>query len=163
MTARSNHRLEFERRWEVGPVERNRLPLTPAVRSSMRMIISAVCKWPWYPEGSRPHRTSANLRYVWAFDRGGGTSRFPVIAPGVTFDSVLSVTIGPPLSGLVNRLVGGGTTSLPASAIDIAGATITVDVEDPPTRDMARLRLADHRIRRTLPCLLAFHLVSEVG
>jgi hypothetical protein len=37
--------------------------------------------------------TSGSL-YVLGLDRGEGTSRFPVIAPGVLFDEVLAVTGG---------------------------------------------------------------------
>jgi len=74
-----------------------------------------------------PIGTGANDRYVWGFDRGQGTARFGAIAPGVLFDSVVVVTAGTP-GGAVNRLVGGGSTALPASAVKISGATITVDV-----------------------------------
>ncbi len=71
--------------------------------------------------------TGANTRYVWGFDRGAGTARFGAIATGVIFDSVVIVTVGTP-GATVNRLVGGGSTTLGAAAVTISGASILVDV-----------------------------------
>ena len=75
----------------------------------------------------KPIGTGANTRYVWGFDRGAGTARFGAIATGVLFDSVVVVTVGTP-GAAVNRLVGGGSTALPASAVNISGNNIQVDV-----------------------------------
>jgi hypothetical protein len=62
--------------------------------------------------------------YVLGLDRGAGTARFPVIAPGVLFDEVLAVTG----SGVatVRDLIAGTATTLPANATTISGDILTV-------------------------------------
>lgn len=78
--------------------------------------------------------TTAGALYVWGVDRGAGTARFGALAPGVTFDSVVSLTatrdaagnlVG---SGTVNRLFEGGSTALGAGDVVISGNTITASV-----------------------------------
>ena len=78
--------------------------------------------------------TTAGALYVWGVDRGAGTARFPTLAPGVTFDSVVSLQavrdatgalVG---AGTVTLIVGGGSTTLTASDVLISGNTITATV-----------------------------------
>lgn len=78
--------------------------------------------------------TTAGALYVWGVDRGAGTARFPTLAPGVTFDSVVSLqavrdATGALLgAGTVNLIVGGGSTTLSASDVLISGNTISATV-----------------------------------
>jgi hypothetical protein len=69
--------------------------------------------------------TTPGSLYVLGLDRGAGTSRFPVIAPGVLFDEVLAVTGGG--AATVRDLIAGTATTLPASATTIAGDSLTVN------------------------------------
>lgn len=62
--------------------------------------------------------------YVLGLDRGAGTARFPVIAPGVLFDEVLAVT-GRGVA-TVRDLIAGTATTLPGSATTISGDILTV-------------------------------------
>lgn len=71
-----------------------------------------------------PVGTTAGSLYVLGFDRGAGTSRFPVIAPGVLFDEVLAVT-GTGVA-TVRDLIAGTATTLPGSATAISGNLLTV-------------------------------------
>jgi hypothetical protein len=75
--------------------------------------------------------------YVLGLDRGAGTSRFPVIAPGVLFDEVLAVT-GTGVA-TVRDLIAGTATTLPAGATTIAGdsLTVTFPVSLAPSRGLA--------------------------
>jgi hypothetical protein len=68
--------------------------------------------------------TTAGSLYVLGFDRGRGTSRFPVIAPGVLFDEVLAVTGGGVAT--VRDLISGTATTLPAGATTISGDILSV-------------------------------------
>jgi hypothetical protein len=70
--------------------------------------------------------TTAGSLYVLGFDRGRGTSRFPVIAPGVLFDEVLSVT-GAGVA-TVRDLLSGTATVLPSSAVNIIGNSLSVAI-----------------------------------
>ena len=78
--------------------------------------------------------TTAGALYVWGVDRGAGTARFPTLAPGVTFDSVISLQAVRDASGAltgagtVNLIVGGGSSTLTASDVLISGSTITATV-----------------------------------
>lgn len=71
-----------------------------------------------------PVGTTAGSLFVLGLDRGAGTSRFPVIAPGVLFDEVLAVT-GAGVA-TVRDLIAGTATTLPAGATTIAGDSLTV-------------------------------------
>jgi hypothetical protein len=71
-----------------------------------------------------PVGTTAGSLYVLGLDRGAGTSRFPVIAPGVLFDEVLAVTGGGVAT--VRDLIAGTATTLSAGATTIAGDILTV-------------------------------------
>jgi hypothetical protein len=71
-----------------------------------------------------PVGTTAGSLYVLGLDRGAGTSRFPVIAPGVLFDEVLAVTGGGVAT--VRDLISGTATTLPAGATTITGDFLTV-------------------------------------
>lgn len=71
-----------------------------------------------------PVGTTAGSLFVLGLDRGAGTSRFPVIAPGVLFDEVLAVT-GAGVA-TVRDLIAGTATTLPAAATTIAGDILTV-------------------------------------
>jgi hypothetical protein len=71
-----------------------------------------------------PVGTTAGSLYVLGLDRGKGTARFPVIAPGVLFDEVLAVTGAG--SATVRDLVSGAATTLPADAVTISGDILTV-------------------------------------
>jgi hypothetical protein len=62
--------------------------------------------------------------YVLGLDRGAGTPRFPVIAPGVLFDEVLAVTGNGVAT--VRDLIAGTATTLPANSTTISGDLITV-------------------------------------
>jgi hypothetical protein len=63
--------------------------------------------------------------YVLGLDRGAGTARFPVIAPGVLFDEVLAVTGGGVAT--VRDLIAGTAITLPAGATAISGNSLTVN------------------------------------
>jgi len=70
--------------------------------------------------------TTAGAFYVWGVDRGRGasTSSFAAIGlPNVIFDTV--VILRPDGTGSVNRLGGGGSSTLSAGAITILGNTIS--------------------------------------
>ena len=71
-----------------------------------------------------PVGVTAGSLYVLGLDRGAGTPRFPVIAPGVLFDEVLAVTGGGVAT--VRDLIGGTATTLSAGATTISGDLITV-------------------------------------
>jgi hypothetical protein len=71
-----------------------------------------------------PVGTTAGSLYVLGLDRGAGTSRFPVIAPGVLFDEVLAVTGGGVAT--VRDLIAGTATTLSAGATTISGDNLTV-------------------------------------
>ena len=73
-----------------------------------------------------PVGTTAGSLYVLGFDRGRGTSRFPVIAPDVLFDEVLSVT-GAGVA-TVRDLLSGASTVLPSSAVNIRGNNLNVAI-----------------------------------
>ena len=75
--------------------------------------------------GNIPTSGSTAL-YVFGFNRGQGTARFATLAPGVLFDSV--VTLRPDTTVSVNRLVGGGTTAFAAGAAAVSGARITATI-----------------------------------
>jgi uncharacterized protein YhjY with autotransporter beta-barrel domain len=62
--------------------------------------------------------------YIWGLQRGQGTARFGPVAPGVLFDSVVSITPGGVTS--VRDLVSGAAVNLPASATVINGNKISV-------------------------------------
>lgn len=62
--------------------------------------------------------------YVLGLNRGAGTARFPVIAPGVLFDEVLAVTGNGVAT--VRDLIAGTATTLPANATTISGDILTV-------------------------------------
>lgn len=81
--------------------------------------------------------TTAGSLYVLGLDRGAGTSRFPLIAPGVLFDEVLAVTGGGVAT--VRDLIAGTATTLAASATTINGAILTVSfpVSLAPSRGFA--------------------------
>jgi hypothetical protein len=68
--------------------------------------------------------TTSGSLYVLGLDRGAGTSRFPVIAPGVLFDEVLAVTGGGVAT--VRDLIAGTATTLPGCATTISGDLLTV-------------------------------------
>lgn len=70
--------------------------------------------------------TTPGVLYVFGVDRGMGTARFGALAPGVLFDSV--VVLRADGTGTVNRIVGGGSTTLAASDVIISGDTITARV-----------------------------------
>lgn len=70
--------------------------------------------------------TTPGSLYVLGFDRGRGTSRFPVIAPGVLFDEVLSVT-GTGIA-TVRDLLSGSSTVLPSSAVNFSGNNLSVAI-----------------------------------
>lgn len=71
-----------------------------------------------------PIGTTAGSLYVLGLDRGAGTSRFPVIAPGVLFDEVLAVT-GAGVA-TVRDLIAGTATTLSADATTITGDVLSV-------------------------------------
>jgi hypothetical protein len=71
-----------------------------------------------------PVGTTAGSLYVLGLDRGAGTSRFPLIAPGVLFDEVLAVTGGGVAT--VRDLIGGTATTLAAGATTITGDILSV-------------------------------------
>jgi hypothetical protein len=71
-----------------------------------------------------PVGSTTGSLFVLGLDRGAGTSRFPVIAPGVLFDEVLAVT-GAGVA-TVRDLIAGTATTLPAGATTIAGDSLTV-------------------------------------
>lgn len=73
-----------------------------------------------------PIRTTPGALFVWGIDRGRGTARFPTLAPGVTFDSVVS--INPTGTTRVTDLVSGLGTDLPSSAVTISGSSLSVVV-----------------------------------
>lgn len=62
--------------------------------------------------------------YVWGIQRGAGTARFGPVAPGVLFDSVVTVTPGGVSS--VRDLVSGASVVLPASAVVVSGNKVSV-------------------------------------
>ena len=68
--------------------------------------------------------TTAGALYVLGLDRGAGTSRFPLIAPGVLFDEVLVVTGGG--IATVRDLIAGTATTLAAGATTISGDILSV-------------------------------------
>jgi hypothetical protein len=70
--------------------------------------------------------TTPGALYVWGFDRGQGTARFAAIAPGVTFDSVVSISVGGTTA--VRDLISGAATTLAASAVTVSGDSVAVDV-----------------------------------
>lgn len=73
-----------------------------------------------------PVGTTTGSLYVLGFDRGRGTSRFPLIAPGVLFDQVLAVTgTG---TATVRDLLSGAATVLPSSAVSISGNNLNVAI-----------------------------------
>jgi hypothetical protein len=71
-----------------------------------------------------PGGTTPGSLYVLGLDRGAGTSRFPVIAPGVLFDEVLAVTGGGVAT--VRDLIAGTATTLSAGATTITGDILSV-------------------------------------
>jgi hypothetical protein len=71
-----------------------------------------------------PVGTTAGSLYVLGLDRGAGTSRFPVIAPGVLFDEVLAVTGGGVAT--VRDLIAGTATTLSSNATTITGDSLAV-------------------------------------
>ena len=74
-----------------------------------------------------PVGTTQSSLYVLGFDRGRGTSRFPVIAPGVLFDEVVTVT-GIGVATVRDLLPGGTTTVLPSSAVNISRNNLNVAI-----------------------------------
>ncbi|MGZ3272924.1 MAG: autotransporter outer membrane beta-barrel domain-containing protein [Caulobacteraceae bacterium] len=68
--------------------------------------------------------TTAGGAYVWGLQRGQGTARFGPVAPGVLFDSVITITPGSPTS--IRDLVSGASFTLPASATVISGNKISL-------------------------------------
>lgn len=73
-----------------------------------------------------PLGTTPGALFVWGIDRGAGTARFGPLAPGVLFDSV--VTLRADATGTVNRIVGGGTSSLAPGDVTVIGNTLTAIV-----------------------------------
>lgn len=75
--------------------------------------------------------------FVWGINRGAGTPGFPVIAPGVLFDSVF--VINPAGGSTVRDLVSGAAT--PISGITISGNSISgvVPLNALPTRGFAAI------------------------
>jgi hypothetical protein len=71
-----------------------------------------------------PVGTTAGSLYVLGLDRGQGTSRFPVIAPGVLFDEVVAITGAG--TATVRDLIAGTATTLPGSAVTINGNNLNV-------------------------------------
>ena len=71
-----------------------------------------------------PVGTTTGSLYVLGLDRGKGTARFPVIAPGVLFDEVIAVTGAGSVT--VRDLISGIATTLPGSAVTISGDILTV-------------------------------------
>lgn len=65
---------------------------------------------------------TANAVYVWGVNRGAGTARFGVLAPGVLFDAVILLNLSP--GGSAISLVGPGGGALPGGAVTITGNTI---------------------------------------
>jgi hypothetical protein len=62
--------------------------------------------------------------YVLGLNRGAGTPRFPVIAPGVLFDEVVAVTGAGATT--VRDLISGTVTTLPSAATSINGNSLLV-------------------------------------
>jgi hypothetical protein len=89
-------------------------------------------------------RTTPGGFYVWGVDRGSGTHGFPVIAPGVVFDTLLILTPQNPNGSAVRNLRPGdpGPIPIPLADIHIAGNTITVElpVSDFPSRGFSPLQ-----------------------
>ncbi len=82
---------------------------------------------------------SSKDTFVWGLDRGAGTARFAANGiSGVLFDSI--VIFNADGSGTINRLVGGGATSLPAGTAKIVGTTIIGEISgaDLPTQGFAK-------------------------
>ena len=73
-----------------------------------------------------PIGTTAGALFVWGIDRGRGTARFGTLAPGVTFDSVVS--INPAGTTRVTDLISGIGTDLASSAITVDGSSLSVVV-----------------------------------
>jgi hypothetical protein len=70
-----------------------------------------------------PIGTTTGSLYVLGLDRGQGTSRFSVIAPGVLFDEVVAVTgTG---TATVRDLISNIATTLPSSAVTISGNNLS--------------------------------------
>lgn len=84
-----------------------------------------------------PIGTTTGGIFVWGINRGAGTPGFPVIAPGVLFDSVF--VINPAGGSTVRDLVSGAAT--PISNISISGASISgvVPLSALPTRGFAAI------------------------
>jgi len=71
-----------------------------------------------------PVGTTAGSLYVLGLDRGQGTSRFPIIAPGVLFDEVVAITgTG---TATVRDLIAGTATTLPGSAVTFSGNNLNI-------------------------------------
>jgi hypothetical protein len=68
--------------------------------------------------------TTPGGSYVFGLQRGQGTARFGAVAPGVLFDSVVTVTPGGTTT--VRDLISGASTTLPASATVINGDSVSV-------------------------------------
>ena len=68
--------------------------------------------------------TTPGASYVWGLQRGQGAARFGAFAPGILFDSVVSITPGG--AAVVRDLVNGTATNLPASAVVISGNKLSV-------------------------------------
>jgi len=68
--------------------------------------------------------TTAGSSYIWGLQRGQGTARFGAAAPGVLFDSIVSVA--PNGTASVRDLISGVTTVLPTSSVTVTGNKISV-------------------------------------
>lgn len=73
-----------------------------------------------------PIGTTPGALFVWGIDRGRGTARFGALAPGVTFDSVVS--INPAGTTRVTDLISGLGTDLPSSAVTVSGSSLSIIV-----------------------------------
>lgn len=82
-----------------------------------------------------PIGTTTGAIYVWGINRGAGTQGFPVIAPGVLFDSIF--IINPTGGSTVRDLISNTSTAI--SNISFSGSTIsgTVPLSALPTRGLA--------------------------
>lgn len=73
-----------------------------------------------------PIGTTPGALFVWGIDRGQGTARFGSLAPGVLFDSVVS--INPAGTTTVRDLITGLATDLAPSAVTVSGSNLSVVV-----------------------------------
>lgn len=82
-----------------------------------------------------PIGTTAGAIYVWGINRGAGTQGFPVIAPGVLFDSIFIVN--PAGGSTVRDLINNTSTAI--SNISFSGSTIsgTVPLNALPSQGLA--------------------------